>query len=108
MNDDPRSVDERRPLGCSAIAFIPLSAFILNETMKVQKLNDPLTSLLLSLLQSVAVASLMFFCAGLLWAVTGLEVIKQTLDFIAIKFAWTIVPFLILILVLVVIAVIKG
>ena len=56
----------------------------------------------------MAIASLLFFSAGLLWAISGLGVIKTILDFIAVRFACTIIPFLILILVLTAIAVIKG
>ena len=95
-------------MGCSAVFFIPISAFILNELMKAQKPNDPVSRILLVLLESVAITSLLFFSAGLLWSVFGLDLLKQILDFISIKFAWTIIPFVILIITLTLIAVIKG
>lgn len=108
-NNNLRPVNnDRLLLGCSALFFIPLSAFILSLLWDGPKANDPIDRLLLVLLESVAFASLLFFVAGLFWAVFGNPLLKRVLDSIAIKFAWTIIPFVLLIVVLTVMAVVKG
>lgn len=108
MNDNQTPGNQRTLMGCSAIFFVPLSAFILNEVIKAPPQNDPVVRILLVLLLDVAIASLLFFTAGLLWSIFKLDSLKQLLSFLAIKFAWTIIPFGILVLTLTAIAVIKG
>lgn len=107
-NDSQKGNNDRLLLGCSSLFFRPLSAFIIGVQWEGQKANDPTERLLLVLLESVAFASLLFFLAGLLWAVSGIPLLKKVLDSIAIKIAWTIIPFVLLTVLLTVMAVIKG